>query len=152
VKDLVARIKKSGRSESAWHREVLQALGSYDSIDNGERFQVKRLSVKPGGVLSLQMHHHRASIDRGAGTARITCNDKTFLLSENGSRPIFPSAPRIASKSGQGAPAHRGGAIGIVSGRRRHRALRKTTTGVKGPVLEIDHLLQSLRFTRPDPR
>jgi len=53
VKDLVARIKKSGRSESSLHREVFRPWGSYDSIDNGERFQVKRLSVKPGGVLNI---------------------------------------------------------------------------------------------------
>ena len=84
VKELVARIKKSGRSESSLHREVFRPWGSYDSIDNGERFQVKRLSVKPGGVLSLQMHHHRAEHWIVVqGTARITRDDKTFLLSEN---------------------------------------------------------------------
>jgi len=89
VKDLVARIKKSGRSESSLHREVFRPWGSYDSIDNGERFQVKRLSVKPGGVLSLQMHHHRAEHWIVVqGTARITCNEKTFLLSENESTYI----------------------------------------------------------------
>jgi mannose-1-phosphate guanylyltransferase/mannose-6-phosphate isomerase len=89
VKNLVAMIKKSGRSESSWHREVFRPWGSYDSIDNGERFQVKRLSVKPGGVLSLQMHHHRAEHWIVVqGTARITCNDKTFLLSENESTYI----------------------------------------------------------------
>jgi mannose-1-phosphate guanylyltransferase/mannose-6-phosphate isomerase len=89
VKELVARIKKSGRSESSLHREVFRPWGSYDSIDNGERFQVKRLSVKPGGVLSLQMHHHRAEHWIVVqGTARITCNEKTFLLSENESTYI----------------------------------------------------------------
>jgi mannose-1-phosphate guanylyltransferase/mannose-6-phosphate isomerase len=89
VKELVAMIKKSGRSESSLHREVFRPWGSYDSIDNGERFQVKRLSVKPGGVLSLQMHHHRAEHWIVVqGTARITCNDKTFLLSENESTYI----------------------------------------------------------------
>jgi len=89
VKDLVAKIKKSGRSESSLHREVFRPWGSYDSIDNGDRFQVKRLSVKPGGVLSLQMHHHRAEHWIVVqGTARITCNDKTFLLSENESTYI----------------------------------------------------------------
>ncbi|MGB6353070.1 MAG: mannose-1-phosphate guanylyltransferase/mannose-6-phosphate isomerase [Steroidobacteraceae bacterium] len=89
VKDLVSMLKKSGRSESSLHREVFRPWGSYDSIDNGERFQVKRLSVKPGGVLSLQMHHHRAEHWIVVqGTARITCNDKTFLLSENESTYI----------------------------------------------------------------
>jgi mannose-1-phosphate guanylyltransferase/mannose-6-phosphate isomerase len=89
VKELVAMIKKSGRSESSWHREVFRPWGSYDSIDNGERFQVKRLTVKPGGVLSLQMHHHRAEHWIVVqGTARITRDDKTFLLSENESTYI----------------------------------------------------------------
>ncbi len=89
VKELVAKLKKSGRSESALHREVFRPWGSYDSLDNGERFQVKRLSVKPGGVLSLQMHHHRAEHWIVVqGTARITCGEKTFLLSENESTYI----------------------------------------------------------------
>jgi mannose-1-phosphate guanylyltransferase/mannose-6-phosphate isomerase len=84
VKELVAAIKKLGRSESAWHREVFRPWGSYDSLDSGERYQVKRLTVKPGGVLSLQMHHHRAEHWIVVqGTARITRNDQTFLLSEN---------------------------------------------------------------------
>jgi mannose-1-phosphate guanylyltransferase / mannose-6-phosphate isomerase len=89
VKDLVAQLKKAGRSESSLHREVFRPWGSYDSLDNGERFQVKRLSVKPGGVLSLQMHHHRAEHWIVVqGTARITCGEKTFLLSENESTYI----------------------------------------------------------------
>jgi mannose-1-phosphate guanylyltransferase / mannose-6-phosphate isomerase len=84
VKELVAMLKKAGRSESAWHREVYRPWGSYDSIDNGDRFQVKRLSLKPGGMLSLQMHHHRAEHWIVVqGTARVTCGEKTFLLSEN---------------------------------------------------------------------
>ncbi len=89
VKELVGKLKKSGRPESSLHREVFRPWGSYDSIDSGDRFQVKRLSVKPGGILSLQMHHHRAEhwivVE---GTARITCDDKTFLLSENQSTYI----------------------------------------------------------------
>ena len=89
VKDLVGKLKKSGRTESTLHREVFRPWGSYDSIDNGDRFQVKRLTVKPGGVLSLQMHHHRAEHWIVVqGTARITCNEKTFLLSENESTYI----------------------------------------------------------------
>jgi mannose-1-phosphate guanylyltransferase / mannose-6-phosphate isomerase len=89
VKDLVAKLKKSGRSESALHREVFRPWGSFDSLDAGERFQVKRLSVKPGGVLSSQMHHHRAEHWIVVqGTARITCGEKTFLLSENESTYI----------------------------------------------------------------
>jgi len=89
VKELVAKLKKSGRSEPTLHREVFRPWGSYDSIDSGERFQVKRLTVKPGGVLSLQMHHHRAEHWIVVqGTARITCDDKIFLLSENESTYI----------------------------------------------------------------
>ncbi len=106
VKDLVATIKKSGRSESSLHREVFRPWGSYDSIDNGERFQVKRLSVKPGGVLSLQMHHHRAEHWIVVqGTARITCNDKTFLLSENESTYIPIGATHRIENPGK-VPLH----------------------------------------------
>jgi len=106
VKNLVAMLKKDGRSESAWHREVFRPWGSYDSIDNGERFQVKRLSVKPGGVLSLQMHHHRAEHWIVVqGTARITCNEKTFLLSENESTYIPIGASHRIENPGK-VPLH----------------------------------------------
>jgi mannose-1-phosphate guanylyltransferase/mannose-6-phosphate isomerase len=89
VKNLVARLKKLGRSEPALHREVFRPWGSYDSVDGGTRFQVKRLTVKPGATLSLQMHHHRAEHwIVVTGTARITCDDKVFLLSENESTYI----------------------------------------------------------------
>ena len=89
VKNLVARLKKLGRSEPALHREVFRPWGSYDSVDGGTRFQVKRLTVKPGATLSLQMHHHRAEHwIVVSGTARITCDDKVFLLSENESTYI----------------------------------------------------------------
>ena len=89
VKNLVGRLKALGRPETGSHREVFRPWGSYDSVDNGERFQVKRLTVKPGAQLSLQMHHHRAEHwIVVSGTARITCNDKVFLLSENESTYI----------------------------------------------------------------
>ena len=84
VKELVSALKKAKRGETAWHREVFRPWGSYDSVDDGERFQVKRLSVNPGGMLALQMHHHRAEHWIVVqGTARVTCDEKTFLLSEN---------------------------------------------------------------------
>jgi mannose-1-phosphate guanylyltransferase/mannose-6-phosphate isomerase len=106
VKELVAKLKKSGRSETSWHREVFRPWGSYDSIDSGERFQVKRLSVKPGGVLSLQMHHHRAEHWIVVqGTARVTCNDKTFLLSENESTFIPIGATHRIENPGK-VPLH----------------------------------------------
>ena len=89
VKNLVARLKADGRSEASQHREVYRPWGSYDSIDTGDRFQVKRLTVKPGATLSLQMHHHRAEHwVVVSGTARITCDDKVFLLAENESTYI----------------------------------------------------------------
>ena len=84
VKSLVARIKGAGRNEHALHREVFRPWGSYDSLESGDRFQVKRLTVKPGGVLSLQLHHHRAEHwVVVSGTARITRGDDVFLLEEN---------------------------------------------------------------------
>jgi mannose-1-phosphate guanylyltransferase/mannose-6-phosphate isomerase len=89
VKKLVARLKAVGRYEHALHREVFRPWGSYDSIDVGERFQVKRLIVHPGGALSLQMHHHRAEHwVVVSGTASITRGDETFLLEENQSTYI----------------------------------------------------------------
>ena len=89
VKDVVARLKAEGRSEATWHRKVYRPWGAYDSIDNGERFQVKRITVKPGGTLSLQMHHHRAEHwIVVSGTAEVTRGDEVLLLSENQSTYI----------------------------------------------------------------
>jgi mannose-1-phosphate guanylyltransferase/mannose-6-phosphate isomerase len=89
VKQLVAQLKKHGRYETSLHREVFRPWGSYDSIDSGDRFQVKRLMVKPGACMSLQLHHHRAEHwIVVSGTARITRGDETFLLEENQSTYI----------------------------------------------------------------
>jgi mannose-1-phosphate guanylyltransferase/mannose-6-phosphate isomerase len=89
VKKLVSRLKESGRYEHSLHREVFRPWGSYDSIENGERFQVKRLKVEPGATLSLQMHHHRAEHwIVVSGTARITRDEEVFLLEENQSTYI----------------------------------------------------------------
>jgi len=89
VKALVGRIKDLGRYEHSLHREVFRPWGSYDSLENGVRFQVKRLSVKPGAQLSLQMHHHRAEHwVVVSGTARITRGEETFILEENQSTYI----------------------------------------------------------------
>ncbi len=89
VKKLVARLKAEGRYEHSLHREVFRPWGSYDSIDDGDRFQVKRLSIKPGAQLSLQLHHHRAEHwIVVSGTAKITCGEKEFLLEENQSTYI----------------------------------------------------------------
>ena len=71
------------------HREVYRPWGKYDSIDNGARYQVKRITVKPGEKLSVQMHHHRAEHwIVVSGTASVTCGEETFLLSENQSTYI----------------------------------------------------------------
>ncbi|MEJ8799463.1 mannose-1-phosphate guanylyltransferase/mannose-6-phosphate isomerase [Trinickia caryophylli] len=89
VKRVVSRLKAEREPEAANHRKVHRPWGHYDSIDSGERFQVKRIVVKPGACLSLQMHHHRAEhwiVVRG--TARVTRGDETFLLSENESTYI----------------------------------------------------------------
>jgi len=89
VKAVVERLKREGREESDFHRRVLRPWGSYEGIAEAERFQVKRIVVKPGGKLSLQMHHHRAEhwvVVRG--TAKVCCGDKTFLLSEDQSTYI----------------------------------------------------------------
>ncbi|MEN5119040.1 mannose-1-phosphate guanylyltransferase/mannose-6-phosphate isomerase [Luteimonas sp. TWI662] len=89
VKDVVARLKQEGRPQAALHRKVYRPWGAYDSIDNGERFQVKRITVNPGAALSLQMHHHRAEHwIVVSGTAKVTCGDNTLLLSENQSTYI----------------------------------------------------------------
>jgi mannose-1-phosphate guanylyltransferase/mannose-6-phosphate isomerase len=89
VKKVVERLKAEGRSHGHHHRKVFRPWGWYDSIDSGERFQVKRIVVNPGASLSLQMHHHRAEhwiVVRG--TAEVQCGDKTCLLSENESTYI----------------------------------------------------------------
>jgi mannose-1-phosphate guanylyltransferase/mannose-6-phosphate isomerase len=89
VKKLVGRLKELGRYEHSLHREVFRPWGSYDSLENGQRFQVKSLKVKPEGQLSLQLHHHRAEHwIVVSGTARITRGEEVFLLEENQSTYI----------------------------------------------------------------
>ena len=84
IKNVVNKLKSEKRPEFQFHREVFRPWGSYDSIDNGERFQVKRISVKPGEKLSVQMHHHRAEHwIVVSGTASVTINDETKLVTEN---------------------------------------------------------------------
>ena len=84
VKKLVDQLKSSKRSEVDLHREVFRPWGSYDSIDHGKRFQVKRITVKPSAKLSVQMHHHRAEHwVVVSGTARVRVGDKTQLITEN---------------------------------------------------------------------
>lgn len=89
VKSIVADLKKTGRHEHFNHREVYRPWGVYDSIDKGERYQVKRICVNPGAKLSVQMHHHRAEHwIVVSGTARVTNGEKTYLVTENQSTYI----------------------------------------------------------------
>ncbi len=84
VKMIVNGLRAQGRSEANIHRKVFRPWGYYDSIENGKRFQVKRIFVRPGASLSLQMHHHRAEHwIVVSGTARVTKGEGEFLLSEN---------------------------------------------------------------------
>jgi mannose-1-phosphate guanylyltransferase len=89
VKKVVERLKEDGRHEHMNHREVYRPWGVYDSIDNGNRYQVKRISVKPGAKLSLQMHHHRAEHwIVVSGTAKVTNGEDSYLVTENQSTYI----------------------------------------------------------------
>lgn len=84
IKNVVGKLKQAERSEATEHRKMYRPWGSYESIARGERFQVKRIIVTPGGRLSLQQHHHRAEhwvVVRG--TARVTRNGESFLLTED---------------------------------------------------------------------
>lgn len=89
VKTVVANLKKQARNEATANREVYRPWGKYDSIDNGDRYQVKRITVNPGAKLSVQMHHHRAEHwIVVSGTAKVTNGDNELLLTENQSTYI----------------------------------------------------------------
>ena len=102
VGKLVAELKAAGRDETLVHRKVQRPWGSYDGIEKGERFQVKRIVVNPGASLSLQMHYHRAEhwiVVRG--TARVTRGEETFLLTENESTYIPPGTKHRLENPGK---------------------------------------------------
>ncbi|MDP2561111.1 mannose-1-phosphate guanylyltransferase/mannose-6-phosphate isomerase [Psychrobium sp. 1_MG-2023] len=89
VKEIVDELKLNRREEATIHREVYRPWGKYDAIDNGERYQVKHITVKPGAKLSVQMHHHRAEHwIVVSGAALVTNGDEQFMLSENESTYI----------------------------------------------------------------
>lgn len=89
VKEIVSQLKLANRPETSFHRKVYRPWGNYDSIDIGERFQVKRITVNPGAKLSVQMHHHRAEHwIIVSGTAKVTIDETTTLMSENQSAYI----------------------------------------------------------------
>lgn len=101
VKEIVNRLKQDKRSEHLMHRRVYRPWGSYEGIDAGERFQVKRLMVNPGAAISLQMHHHRAEhwvVVKG--TARVTRGDEIVLLCENQSTYIQTGMKHRLENSG----------------------------------------------------
>ena len=102
VGKLVASLKAAGREECLVHRKVHRPWGSYDGIEKGERFQVKRIVVEPGAALSLQLHYHRAEhwiVVRG--TARVTCGERTFFLTENESTYIPPGTKHRLENPGK---------------------------------------------------
>jgi mannose-1-phosphate guanylyltransferase/mannose-6-phosphate isomerase len=89
VKDIVGHLDDAKRSEHVSHTRVYRPWGWYESVDGGDRFQVKRIMVKPGAALSLQMHHHRAEHwVVVAGTAKVTRGDDVTLVAENESTYI----------------------------------------------------------------
>jgi len=89
VKEIVEGLERGKRTEHVAHRRVYRPWGYYESIDAGERFQVKRIMVKPGEALSLQMHHHRAEHwVVVSGTAKVTRGEQQILLGENESTYI----------------------------------------------------------------
>jgi mannose-1-phosphate guanylyltransferase/mannose-6-phosphate isomerase len=102
VGPLVARLRSAGREETLAHRKVHRPWGTYDGIERGERFQVKRIVVDPGASLSLQMHYHRAEhwiVVRG--TARVTRGEESFLLTENESTYIPPGTKHRLENPGR---------------------------------------------------
>ena len=102
VKTLVNKLDAKGRSETQNHCAVYRPWGSYDSVDMGGRFQVKHITVKPGAQLSLQMHHHRAEHwIVVSGTAKVTCDDREFLLTENQSTYIPMTSVHRLSNPGK---------------------------------------------------
>ena len=102
VKKIVAQLEAQGREEKNLHRKVSRPWGWYDSVDEGERFKVKRIQVKPGASLSLQMHHHRAEhwiVVKG--TAEITNGDQVITLTENQSTYIPQGQTHRLANPGQ---------------------------------------------------
>jgi mannose-1-phosphate guanylyltransferase/mannose-6-phosphate isomerase len=89
AKSIVSKLKAQDREEWKLAREVYRPWGKYDSVDNGVRHQVKRITVNPGAKLSVQMHYHRAEHwIVVSGTAKVTVGDETLIVSENESTYI----------------------------------------------------------------
>jgi mannose-1-phosphate guanylyltransferase/mannose-6-phosphate isomerase len=89
VKEIVSRLKAGGHEAARLHRTVARPWGTYTVLQEGPRFKIKRIEVRPGQSLSLQMHHHRSEHwIVVSGTAQVTCDDRTFLVSANTSTYI----------------------------------------------------------------
>ncbi|MDC1436491.1 cupin domain-containing protein, partial [Gammaproteobacteria bacterium] len=102
VKIIAQQLKTDSRSEWELHREVYRPWGKFDAIDSGDRYQVKRITVKPGAKLSVQKHKHRAEHwVVVSGTAKVTNGEKTFLMSENESTYIPAGAVHSLENPGQ---------------------------------------------------
>ncbi|MDB2667973.1 mannose-1-phosphate guanylyltransferase/mannose-6-phosphate isomerase [Luminiphilus sp.] len=102
AKLIANKLRECGRTEWELHREVYRPWGKYDSIDNGDRYQVKRITVNPGAKLSVQMHHHRAEHwVVVSGSAKVTNGNETFLLSENESTYIPVGAVHALENPGR---------------------------------------------------
>ena len=102
AKIIAQQLKAESRSEWELHREVCRPWGKYDSIDHGERYQVKRITVKPGAKLSVQMHHHRSEHwIVVSGTAKVTNGSESFLLAENESTYIPVGAVHALENPGK---------------------------------------------------
>lgn len=89
LKEIVETLKLKNKEQATFHKKVFRPWGSFESVEKSNRYQVKRITVKPGASLSLQMHFHRSEhwvVVKG--TAKVTCDEKTFLLSENESTYI----------------------------------------------------------------
>lgn len=103
VKKIVAQLAQTGRELHVTHRRVNRPWGDYESLDSGEKFQVKRITVNPGAKLSLQMHHKRAEHwIVVSGTAQVTCGEKVFTLNENESTYIPLGAKHRLENIGPG--------------------------------------------------
>jgi len=106
VKEAVGRLDSLNRTEHLSHTRVYRPWGYYESVDAGERFQVKRIMVKPQAALSLQMHHHRAEHwIVVSGAAKVTCGDREFLVAENESTYIPVGAKHRLENPGK-VPLH----------------------------------------------
>ena len=126
VRDLVEDLKSNGRHEHLNQREVFRPWGSYDSLETGERFQVKRITVKPGAKTSMQMHHHRAEhwiVVRGSAQGQYRRRDNTA-----GGEPVglhYCGQAPSPGKPGEDPPRIDRGAVRKLPGRGRHRKVRE---------------------------